>query len=61
VSQENKDKAEATEPRTEQTRSFMQHLRVAARRKYSPEEKVRIVLEGVVCFKIAMFIWSGFY
>jgi transposase len=46
VSQENKDKAEAAEARTQQTRGFIQHVRMATRRKYTPEEKVRIVLEG---------------
>jgi transposase len=46
VSQENKDKAEAAEIRTEQTRGFIQQVRIATRRKYTPEEKVRIVLEG---------------
>ena len=46
MSQENKDKAEAAEVRTQQTRGFMQQVRVASRRKYTPEEKVRIVLEG---------------
>jgi transposase len=46
MSQENKDKADAAENRTQQTRGFMQQVRVAARRKYTPEEKVRIVLEG---------------
>jgi transposase len=46
VSQENKDKAEAAETRTAQTRGFMQQVRVASRRKYTPEEKIRIVLEG---------------
>jgi len=46
MSQGNKDKADAAEARTEQTRGFMQQVRVAARRKYTPEEKVRIVLEG---------------
>jgi transposase len=46
MSQENTDKADATEARTQQTRGFMQQVRVAARRKYTPEEKVRIVLEG---------------
>jgi transposase len=46
MSQENKDKADAAEFRTQQTRGFMQQVRVAARRKYTPEEKVRIVLEG---------------
>ena len=46
MSQENKDKTTAAEIRTQQTRGFMQQVRVAARRKYTPEEKVRIVLEG---------------
>jgi transposase len=46
MSQGNKDKADAAEVRTQQTRSFVQQVRVAARRKYTPEEKVRIVLEG---------------
>jgi len=46
VSQENKNKSDAAEARTQQTRGFMQQVRVAARRKYTPEEKVRIVLEG---------------
>jgi transposase len=46
VSQENRDKGDASEARTQQTRGFMQQVRVAARRKYTPEEKVRIVLEG---------------
>jgi transposase len=46
VSQDNKDKGDTAEARTQQTKGFMQHVRVAARRKYTPEEKVRIVLEG---------------
>jgi transposase len=46
VSQENKDKAEAAEARTQETRGFMQQVRIAARRRYTPEEKIRIVLEG---------------
>ncbi len=46
MSQENKDKADAAEARTQQTRSFVQQVRIASRRKYTPEEKVRIVLEG---------------
>ena len=46
MSQENKDKAEAAETRTQQTRGFIQRVRIATRRKYTPEEKVRIVLEG---------------
>ena len=46
MSQENKDKADAAEARTKNTRGFMQQVRAASRRKYTPEEKVRIVLEG---------------
>jgi len=46
VSKENKDKADAAETRSKQTKGFMQQVRVSARRKYTPEEKVRIVLEG---------------
>jgi len=46
VSQKTEDKANAAEARTQETRGFMQQVRVAARRKYTPEEKVRIVLEG---------------
>ncbi len=46
MSQENKEKANVAESRTQQTRGFMQQVRVASRRKYTPEEKVRIVLEG---------------
>jgi transposase len=44
MSQENK--ADVTEARTQQTRGFMQQVRVASKRKYTPEEKIRIVLEG---------------
>ena len=47
MSQENKGKADVAEARTHGTRGFMQQVRVAARRKYTPEEKVYIVgLEG---------------
>ena len=46
MSQENKDKADTAEAKTQQTRGFMHQVRAAARRKYTPEEKVRIVLEG---------------
>ena len=46
MSQNIEVKAEAAEARTQETRGFMQQVRVAARRKYTPEEKVRIVLEG---------------
>ena len=46
MSEENKDKADTAESRTQQTKGFMQQVRVASRRKYTPEEKIRIVLEG---------------
>jgi len=46
VSHKIEDKADAAEARTHETRGFMQQVRVTARRKYTPEEKVRIVLEG---------------
>ena len=46
MSQKIEDKDDAAEDRTHETRGFMQQVRVAARRKYTPEEKVRIVLEG---------------
>ena len=46
MSQKIEDKTDAAEARTQQTRGFMQQVRVASRRKYTPEEKVRIVLEG---------------
>ena len=40
------DKAVAAEERTEETRSFVRRVRAATRHKYTPEEKIRIVLEG---------------
>ncbi len=46
MSQSQVDKSEAAEERTEQTRSFVRRVRAATRRKYTPEEKIRIVLEG---------------
>ena len=46
MSQENKNKADVAEERTKQTRGFMHQVRAVSRRKYTPEEKVRIVLEG---------------
>ena len=37
---------EQAENRTEETHSFKRSVRRATRRKYTPEEKIRIVLEG---------------
>ncbi len=45
MSQTIEAKADAAEARTHETRGFIQQVRVAARCKYTPEEKVRIVLE----------------
>ncbi len=39
-------KATAADERTEATRSFVRTVKTAARRRYTPEEKIRIVLEG---------------
>ena len=46
MSQSDVGKAEAADQRSEQTRSFVRLVRAATRRKYTPEEKIRIVLEG---------------
>ena len=46
MSQSDRDKALAAEERTEEARSFVRRVRAATRRKYTPEEKIRIVLEG---------------
>ena len=46
MSQTEISKGEAAENRSDQTRSFVRQVRAATRRKYTPEEKIRIVLEG---------------
>ena len=46
MSQSDASKAEAADQRSEQTRSFVRRVRAATRRKYTPEENIRIVLEG---------------
>ena len=47
MSQLEVSKAEAAEERSEQTRSFVRTVKAAARRKYTPEEKIRIVLAWI--------------
>lgn len=37
---------QSAETHTQETRTFIRQVRAAARRKYTPEEKIRIVLEG---------------
>ena len=46
MSQTETGKAAAADERTEAARSFVRTVKAAARRKYTPEEKIRIVLEG---------------
>ena len=46
MSQTEISKGEAAEERSEETRSFVRQVRAATRRKYTPEEKIRVVLEG---------------
>ena len=46
MSQVTTEKSQAAEARNEETRSFMRQVRTVTRRKYTPEEKIRIVLEG---------------
>ena len=40
------DQASQAEERSQEIRSFGRQVRAATRRKYTPEEKIRIVLEG---------------
>ena len=46
MSQTETPRAEGAEERAEETRSFVRRVRTATRRKYTPEERIRIVLEG---------------
>ena len=46
MSQSDVSKADAADRRSDQTRSFVRQVRAATRRKHTPEEKIRIVLEG---------------
>jgi transposase len=46
VSQTDTDKALAAEERSQETKSFVRRVRSVTRRKYTSEEKIRIVLEG---------------
>lgn len=46
MSQESTDKREAAEERSQETKGYIRQVRAAARRRYTAEEKIRIVLEG---------------
>ena len=46
MSQSNTDQAQAAETLTQETKTFIRRVRTKTRRKYAPEDKIRIVLEG---------------
>ena len=46
MTQNTPDKNQAAEERTGKTKRFVRQVRAATRRKYTSEEKIRIVLEG---------------
>ncbi len=46
MSQSDEQVGQQAEQRTQETHSFMRQVRTATRRKYTPQEKIRIVLEG---------------
>jgi transposase len=46
VSQSDSDKGQDAEERSRDTKSFVRRVRSVTRRKYTSEEKIRIVLEG---------------
>ncbi len=48
MSQRDTDKALAAQERSQETRSFVRTVKAATRRKYTSEEKIRVVLE---CFR----------
>ena len=46
MSPSNTGQTQAAETLTQETRTFIRQVRTEARRKYAPEAKIRIVLEG---------------
>ena len=46
MSRSNTGQAQAAETLTRETRTFIRQVRTKTRRKYAPEDKIRIVLEG---------------
>ena len=44
--QSNTGQAQAAETLTQETKTFIRQVRTKTRRKYAPEDKIRIVLEG---------------
>lgn len=46
MSPSNSEKNQTAEERTSETQAFVRRVRAVTRRRYTPEEKIRIVLEG---------------
>ena len=46
MSQSNTGQGQAAETPTQETRTFIRQIRASTRRKYAPEERISIVLEG---------------
>jgi transposase len=46
VSQDNSGQTQVAETLTQETKTFIRQVRAKTRRKYAPEDKIRIVLEG---------------
>ena len=44
--QSNTGQAQVAETLTQETKTFIRQVRTRTRRKYAPEDKIRIVLEG---------------
>ncbi len=58
MSQSDTDKALAAEERSQGTKSFTHRVRSVTRRKYTAEEKIRIVLEGFRREVTVKTVWS---
>ena len=48
MSQDNTGQAHVAEISIQETKTFIRQVRTKTRRKYAPEDKIRIVLEGSV-------------
>ena len=46
MSQDINAQAQVSETSTQETKTFIRQVRTKTRRKYAPEDKIRIVLEG---------------
>ena len=46
MSQDNSGQTQVAETLTQETKTFIRQVRAKTRRKYAPEDKIRIVLEG---------------